>query len=125
MRELCTQEYESFAKISSLLTGRLRKILKNNCAPRSSIASIKSPAFIEGFGRKGDTRHERKGKELRPEKSYLRKTTRFRESKENLASFRKAGEKKRVQTAGTQRREDDGWREMVTTKLKCIINQSG
>lgn len=30
MRELCNQEYESFAKISSLLTGRLRKILKNH-----------------------------------------------------------------------------------------------
>jgi hypothetical protein len=45
MRELCTQEYESFAKISTLLTGRLRKILKNNGVGKKSIVSIKNPTF--------------------------------------------------------------------------------
>jgi hypothetical protein len=67
MRELCTQEYENFAKISSLLTGRLRKILKNNGMGKKSMINIKNPAFIESFERNGN--HD---------KSQLRKTTRVK-----------------------------------------------
>ena len=40
LREKCTEEYENFSKISSLLTNRLRKLLKSNCAPKKSKIDI-------------------------------------------------------------------------------------
>jgi hypothetical protein len=40
LREKCTEEYENFSKISSLLTNRLRKLLKSNCAPKQSKIDI-------------------------------------------------------------------------------------
>lgn len=112
MREICEKEYNSFAKISSLLTGRLRKILKNNCAGRNSIVTIKNPALAESFERREvqqrDIRQTVLEKPAEKEKtglkkSHIRKTTCQREGKENPIYLKAS--KKRVHTAGIQRRE--------------------
>lgn len=48
IREMCNQEFENFSKITTLLTGRLRKILKNKGnVDRKSVAIIKNRTTID------------------------------------------------------------------------------
>ena len=109
LKEKCDKEYEKFKKVSSMLTARLRRLLKNNCGPKHSKVDVLQ-------GTKGDAVPGTKADLLegkRPVSSIGgRKTMTHRTS---LGVGRETG---RVKTAGIRK---EGWRDNLSRKINFIL----
>ena len=104
LRKKNTEEFEQFSKISSLLTNRLRKLLKSNCAPKQSKIDIADPP-------RPDT----------PVKRYLTHRTSLGTNKLDKSKIMKKSSLGRIKTAGCSRKEESAWKYNINQRLKYII----